>query len=419
METILSSEISDEWRLSSYCSGNQADGAGPSLRYNRMWVFCSIECSNKGPRRLAVVNTFLRIFSIAHPPDTLASSSHSSLSPSAIISLIAHNEFQFHYSIRSIMAQYDPTRRIKVAAVQMSPVFLNKQATTDKVCKIILEAGLEGASVIGFPECIIPGYPAWDELLPMDRSPAWSLYNKLFANSVEVPGPETYQIGLACKKAGLYAIVGVNERIKGTTGTTFNTQLIFGPDGTLLNKHQKFVPTVAERLIQAPGQTGDACSVADTPFGGLSGLICGENANALAMYSLSLEYPVVHVASWPTHFAPGIEMQDCILNSTRGLAYSLKAFVLNAVGVIDDAAVEAYGEDEQIREYLHTERQKGLATILGPDGNIIAGPLAAGREILYAEICPNDVVTCKYAIDIAGHYNRPEIFAYRFERYFK
>lgn len=65
-----------------------------------------------------------------------------------------------------------------------------------------------------------------------------------------------------------------------------------------------------------------------------------------------------------------------------------------------------------------TERQKGLATILGPDGNIVAGPLEAGEGILYADVCPNDVVICKYGIDIAGHYNRPELFVHRFEKYF-
>lgn len=307
---------------------------------------------------------------------------------------------------------------IKIAAAQMAPVFLNRQATTDKVCRFIQEAGDAGARVIGFPECIIPGYPAWDELIPMDRSHAHGLFRKLFLNSVEIPGPETEQIGQACKDANIYAIVGVNERRVGTTGTTFNTQLLFGPDGSLLNKHQKYVPTVAERLIHTDGQTGTSVSV-PTEFGCLSGLICGENANALAMYSLSLKYPVIHVASWPTHFTPEIEMQSCILNSTRGLAYALKCFVINSVGVIDDDAIEAYGEDEDIRRYLEVERQKPLATILGPDGNILAGPLKPGDGILYADIDPTDVIIPKYAIDIAGHYNRPELFAHHFANYFE
>lgn len=307
----------------------------------------------------------------------------------------------------------DLRKPITVAAAQLSPVFLNKQATTEKVCAMIREAGENGADVIGFPECIIPGYPGWCELLPMDRAPAHKLYLDLFHNSVEVPGPETAQIGAACKQAKIYAVVGVNEKRGRTTGTTYNTQLLFGPDGTLLNKHQKYVPTVAERLIHSPGGTGAEVSVPGTPFGTLSGLICGENANALAMYSLGLSYPVVHVASWPTHFAPGIEMQDCILNSTRGLAYSLKCFVINSCGLIGQDAVELYGLDDETREYLLEEQQKPLSTIIGPTGNIVAGPMA-GEGILYAKVTPEDVIVCKYAIDIAGHYNRPELFAHHF-----
>lgn len=310
------------------------------------------------------------------------------------------------------------SNKIKIAAAQLSPVFLDKQKTTSKVCDFIRAAGAEGASVIGFPECIIPGYPAWCEVIPMDRPLAHNLFRKLFENSVEVPGPEAEQIAAACKEAKIYAIVGVNERVAGTTGSTFNTQLMFGPDGTLLNKHQKYVPTVAERLIHSPGQTYTH-TTSKTDFGALSGLICGENANPLAMYSTGLEYPTVHVASWPTHFTPEIDMQSCILNSTRGLAYSLKVFLINSCGLIDDEAIEAYAETDEIREWLVKEQGKPLSTILGPDGNIIAGPLKPGDGILYADIIPADTIVSKYAIDVVGHYNRPELFAHHFLSHMK
>ena len=312
----------------------------------------------------------------------------------------------------------DLRRTIKIAAAQLSPVWLDKQATTDKVCRMILEAGQQGAEVIGFPECIIPGYGAWNELIPMDRPKAHGLFQELFLNSVEVPGPETERIAEACKAAGCYAVVGINERLPGSTGTTFNTQLIFGKDGKLLNKHQKYVPTLGERYLHTAGRTGSASS-AKTEFGCLSGLVCGENANALAIYSLSLEYPTIHVASWPSHFTPEIEMDTCILNSTRGAAYSLRTFLINSIAVIDDEAIEACAENEADREFLRREQQKSRSTILGPDGNTIAGPLGPGDGILYADVCPADTIVSKYAIDIAGHYNRPEVFAHHFAQYFE
>ncbi|PGH04444.1 hypothetical protein AJ79_07101 [Helicocarpus griseus UAMH5409] len=314
-------------------------------------------------------------------------------------------------------------KTIKVAAVQAAPVFLDRAATTEKVCRLIREAGDKGADIIGFPEAFIPCFPSWVELLPVVSESAISLYRDLFNQAVEVPGPEVSAIQKACRDGNIYAAVGINERRPATTGTLFNTQLIFGRNGELLHKHQKYVPTVGERLIHAPGTTGSKASV-KTDFGGLSTLICGENGNPLAIYSLSLDYPTVHVASWPAHFGPGVsadDMQKTILAATGGLALSLSCYVINSVAVICDDAIEAYGVDEAGREFLRKQREKtGRATILGPYGSIIAGPLEDSEEgILYADVDVNDVVDAKYFSDYAGHYNRPELFAHHFAKYFE
>lgn len=319
------------------------------------------------------------------------------------------------------MEEHTPAPRgnnLKLAAVQAAPVFLNKAATTQKVCSLILEAGENGADVIGFPESFIPGHPGWVEVLPLSTAPAQSLFCRLFNESVEVPGPEVEAIQAACQEANIYAVVGITERRPGTTGTLYNTQLIIGRDGTLLHKHQKYVPTVGERLVHAPGGTGSKAS-AKTDFGCLSGLICGENGNPLAQYSLSLDYPVVHVASWPPHFAPGVEVQDAIQAITRGLAVSLSCFVINSVAVVDEGVIEAYGVNDEIRKFLRSEQTKRRATIVGLGGVVIAGPFVEAQEgILYAEVDTGSVVAAKYALDYAGHYNRPELFAHHFKQYF-
>lgn len=306
---------------------------------------------------------------------------------------------------------------IKLAAVQAAPVLFNKEATTAKVCSLILEAGRSGAQVIGFPEGFIPGHPGWVEVLPLSGEPATSLFLEQFEQSVEVPGPETDAIAAACKEAGIYAVVGINERRPNTTGTLFNTQLFFGPDGSLLHKHQKYVPTVGERLIHAPGGTGSAASVA-TPFGTLSGLICGENGNPLAQYSLGLDYPVAHVASWPSHFGPGSDLQAMVHTISGGLATSLMCYVINSVALVGDDALERYGTAPEVNEFLRAEQTKRRATIVGPGGAIVAGPLEdEGEGILYAEVGKNALIKGKYGLDYAGHYNRPELFAHHFQRY--
>lgn len=149
-----------------------------------------------------------------------------------------------------------PKGNLKLAAVQAAPVFLDKEATTQKVCALIREAGHNRADVVDFPEGFIPGHPGWVEAIPLIAKPAPSLFCGLFNQAVEVPGPEVEAIGEACKEAGIYAVVGINERRAGTTGTLFNTQLFFGRDGALLHKHQKHVQPLESALCMLLARQG-------------------------------------------------------------------------------------------------------------------------------------------------------------------
>ncbi len=232
----------------------------------------------------------------------------------------------------------------------------------------------------------------------MVTKPAPSLFSRLFKESVEVPGPETEAISRACREANIYAVVGINERRPNTTGTLWNTQLFFGRDGSLLHKHQKYVPTLAERLVHAPGETGSKVSVL-ADFGCLSGLICGENGNPLAQYSLSLGYPVVHVASWPPHFCPGQDVGGAARVFTTGLASSLSCYVINSVAVVDQGAIEMYGINDELRGYLRAEQKKRRASILGPGGAVLAESAPnMDSELLYAVVKPDELISLKYGL---------------------
>jgi nitrilase len=302
------------------------------------------------------------------------------------------------------------TRMLRLAAVQAAPVFLDQERTVEKACALIQEAGRNGADIIGFPEGFIPGHPGWQELIPATGEAALVLSKRLFQNAVEVPGPSTDAISFACRDAKVAAVVGVNERRAGTTGSLYNTQLFFDRDGSMLHKHQKIVPTIGERVVHSPGNTGFR-STAKAQIGTISGLICGENSNPLYQYALGLDYPIIHVASWPAHFGPALLMQDVVSLVTRGFAYSLKCFVINSVAVVDRTLIDAYGTDPDLRGYLEEAKQRGGACIVGPGGQILAGPMPAGEGILYADVSPDDVIVPKFIHDFAGHYNRPELFA--------
>jgi len=177
---------------------------------------------------------------------------------------------------------------VKVAAVQAASVFLDREGSTQKACGLIREAGRNGARVIGFPEGFIPAHPVWYHHHPATSAIANRLAMELFKNSVEIPGPEIDQFCAAAREANAYVVMGVCEKIPNTIGTMFNTQVFIGPDGRLLGKHQKLMPTVGERLVHMGG-FGDTLTAVQTEFGPMTGLICGENSNPLAVFAMTAE----------------------------------------------------------------------------------------------------------------------------------
>jgi len=128
---------------------------------------------------------------------------------------------------------------VRLAAVQAAPVWLDRDATVAKACRLIEEAADHGAKIIGFPEGFIPGFPDWYQWF-MPRSPQSIGFNKtLFKNAVEVPGAAVDRIAAAARKTHTHVVIGANERDQGTMGMLYNSQLFFGADGALLGVHQQ------------------------------------------------------------------------------------------------------------------------------------------------------------------------------------
>lgn len=299
---------------------------------------------------------------------------------------------------------------LKLAAVQAASVHLDRDASVDKACDLILEAGRAGASVIGFPEGFIPAHPSWFTVQPTTGRVSLELSKQLFQNAIVIPSESTAQLSEACRTANITAVIGVCEKRPDTTGTMFNTQIFIGPDGRILGKHQKIMPTVGERIVHASGG-GDTLKAVDTSFGKISGLICGENANPLAVYTLMCAYPVVHVASWPSFVSPALSLSDLVMGVSRGVAYSMGSFVINATGVLTDEMIKAYAPNCEQREFLEGHLGIGYASIIGPTGKVIASSDVRGECLVYADVDLNDVMIPKIINDFAGHYNRPDIFS--------
>ena len=309
------------------------------------------------------------------------------------------------------MDQDFPT--IRLAAAQAAPVFLDREATVEKACRIIQEASDNGAHIVGFPEGFIPAHPIWYYHYPATSQMSLDLATRLFLNSVEIPSPATDALCKAARRGNCYVVMGLCERRAGTTGTMFNAQLYIGRRGEILGVHQKLVPTVGERLVHAPG-AGRGMRTFPTDFGPIGGLICGENSNPLGVYTLAAQNMRVHVASWPHYFFPGwTKMYDTALLAGRNIAYMCKSFVIGACGTINEEMRGIMEVTDDDRAYLADPKSLGGSTIIDPYGRVIAGPAGPGDEILYADADLTDAVRAKLVHDFSGHYQRHDIFQFK------
>lgn len=303
---------------------------------------------------------------------------------------------------------------VKAAAVQAAPVFLDREATIDKACRLIEQAGDEGARIIVFPECFVAGYPHWYQF-HVALGPECRRFNvELFRNSVEVPGPATARLGAAARRAHAHVAIGINERPALSYGTLFNTMLFIGPDGEVAGRHRKLVPTLGERLVYALGD-GSGMPVVNTEYGGLAGLICGEHCNYLAKFSLLARGEVIHAASWPAFALDSdAQVKEWIALRTRSHAFEGKVWVVSSVGLFSDQMKDVLGLDAPARARFRGDG--GYSAIVNPSGRMIAGPLEAGEGIVCATLDMGEVVAGRIFQDQTGHYNRFDIFKLTVDR---
>ncbi len=299
---------------------------------------------------------------------------------------------------------------VKVAAVQAASVFLDREKTTEKACDLIREAGRNGAEFIAFPEGFIPAHPVWYHHHPATNAVVNELSVELFKNSVEIPGPEIDVLSTAARDAHAYVVMGVCEKLPNTLGTMFNSQVWIGRDGELLGKHQKFIPTVGERLVHMGG-FGDTFGAFQTEFGPASGLICGENSNPLAVFGLTAEGTRIHVMSWPNHFpTSGDPLRNRVAIDSQAFAQMSKAYVVSSCGTVDENMIKRLQVGPEGEKFLRDPDCSGGSVIVAPNSRIIAGPMGAEEGILYAECNLEVGIMMKLRHDFAGHYNRADIF---------
>ncbi|HLK68526.1 MAG TPA: nitrilase-related carbon-nitrogen hydrolase [Bryobacteraceae bacterium] len=276
--------------------------------------------------------------------------------------------------------------RVRAAVIQAGAVPFDSAASLTKAEALIADASGGGVRFVVFPEAFIGGYPKGADFgarVGLRTPEGRELFARYHRNAIEVPGPGTARLGEAARAHGVWLVIGVIER---DAGTLYCTALFFAPDGSLAGKHRKLMPTAMERLIWGFGD-GSTLPVIETGFGRIGAVICWENYMPLlrtAMYAKGIQF----------YCAPTVDDRETWAVSMRHIAVEGRCFVLSACQYTQESEVAI----------------RGGSIIVGPLGEVLAGPHYGSECFLTAELDTDRIAEGKYDLDVVGHYARPDVF---------
>ncbi|MGY4155576.1 nitrilase [Bradyrhizobium sp. USDA 4461] len=292
----------------------------------------------------------------------------------------------------------------RLAAIQAAAVPFDREASTERACRLIREAGERGATIAAFGETWLPGYPFFC------HAPTSPLTFRAMAEyidqAVEIPSRTTNRLCEAAEGAGIDVVIGIAERDAISKSSVYCTLLFIGREGAILGRHRKIKPTFNERSLWADGDA-TGLRIYERPYGRISGLNCWEHNAMLPGYALAAQGTQIHIAAWPGREPAAAPMSPMPLWPrqlllSRAFASQAACYVIAVGGMRSHAQTP-----EQFRE-LSTVEYPGDSFIIDPRGEIIAGP-AQGETILIAEGSREAVLAAKALSDIGGHYSRPDL----------
>ncbi len=293
----------------------------------------------------------------------------------------------------------------KVAAVQAAPEFMNLNATVDKAISLIEQAAREGAKLIAFPECWIPGYPWWIWLAPTLHNVKY--FRQYHENCLEVGSEQFKRLAKAAKDNGIFASIGASER---DHGSLYIAQFLFDDQGEVVKARRKLKPTHMERTVFGESD-GSGLHVADTKLGRIGQLCCWEHLQPLSKYALYSMHEQVHIAAWPSFSTyPQAYSLGPTANNAISQVYALEGqcYVIAPCAILSQDMFDLLAETEAQEELLYVGG--GFAQIYGPDGTPLCDPLPETEEgLLFAEIDLGNITLAKSFADPVGHYSRPDV----------
>ncbi|HEY7424907.1 MAG TPA: nitrilase-related carbon-nitrogen hydrolase [Gemmataceae bacterium] len=291
--------------------------------------------------------------------------------------------------------------KVRVAVAQAAPVMFDTQRSLQKLADFTAQAANLGARLVVFPEAFISGYPKGHDfgVSVGIRSPQGrDEFQRLFESAINVPGASTAFLGQVAKEQDVHLVVGVMEK---EGGTLYCTALVFAPDGRLLGKHRKLMPTAMERVIWGSGD-GSTLPVLPTKLGKIGTVICWENYMPLlrtAMYAKGIEL----------YCALTVDDRDSWLPTVTHIALEGRCFVLSACQILRRSDLPANYPTERFPVSEQT-LIRGGSCIIGPLGQLLAGPKYGEEGVLIADLDLAELPRAKFDFDVVGHYARPDVF---------
>ena len=308
------------------------------------------------------------------------------------------------------------SKNVIVAAVHAASVMLNAQATVAKACRLIEEAASGGARLVVFPESFIPGFPLWNALrAPIDGH---AFFRRFADNSIQVPGAEVQAIAGSAARNRIFVSMGLSERSVTSPGCLWNSNILISEEGTLLNHHRKLVPTFYEKLSWTGGDAA-GLKVAETPFGRVGSLICGENNNPLARYTLMAQGEQIHTGNYPPVWpfrnplsgAKPYDLSDAIRLRSAMHSFEAKVFTVVSAGFLDEASLEIIADGDETGKQILRASPRSCSMVVGPTGDLCSEIRRDEEGIVFAKIDIGELVELKQHHDMAGYYNRLDIFS--------
>jgi nitrilase len=295
---------------------------------------------------------------------------------------------------------------MKVAIIQRSPILLDLPRTIDKAVSLIGNAAANGAGLVVFPEAFFPGYPAW--IWRLRPGGDWGLtdqlHKRLLENAVDLAKDDLGPIRKAAREHQVTVVSGLHERDGSLSRSTlYNTVIIIGPDGELLNRHRKLMPTNPERMVWGFGDAS-GLRVIDTPGGRIGSLLCWESYMPLARFALYAQGIEVYIA-------PTYDSGDGWVGTMQHIAREGCCWVISAgVATRNHDIPGDFPERERLYPNGEEWINPGDSVVVAPGGEIVAGPFHEIQDNFYAEIDIDKVAISRRSLDVAGHYSRPDIF---------